>query len=207
MPLLTSSPLSSESKHMALIRLAEIDELTGIPREVAESGLAQYGQLLNTWRAIMNKPDMFAAYLPFLRQVAGPGVLDQKIKDTSALLVGCLNNDRYTASHRATSASKNGVSVDEMRAAVGQEWDAFDERTRLALQFTQELTLNPVTVPYEELPQAVSAETLAAVKRLFSDAELLELAMSVAMWNALARFHRVMGFELDMPEAPEGVNP
>ena len=47
---------------MALIRLAEIDELVGAPREVAESGQAQYGQLLNTWRAIMNKPDMFGAY-------------------------------------------------------------------------------------------------------------------------------------------------
>lgn len=192
---------------MALIRLAEIDELTGTPRDVAESGLAQYGQLLNTWRAIMNKPDMFAAYLPFLRQVAGPGVLDQKIKDTSALLVGYLNHDQYTASHRATSASKNGVTDDEMRAAVGGQWSNFDERTRAAIRFTHELTVNPVTVAYKELPQAVSAETLADVKRLFTDAELLELAMSVAMWNALARFHRVMGFELDMPEAPEGVNP
>ncbi len=192
---------------MALIRLVEIDELTGIPREVAESGLAQYGTLLNTWKAIMNKPDMFAAYLPFLRQVAGPGALDQKIKDTSALLVGYLNNDRYTVSHRATSAGKNGVSADEMRAAVGSEWDGFDERMRAALMFTRELTLNPPTVSYEALPQAVSAETLTAVTQHFSDPELLELAMSVSMWNALARFHRVMGFELDMPEAPEGVNP
>lgn len=207
MPLLTSSLLNSESKVMALIRLADIDELTGTPRDVAESGLAQYGQLLNTWRAIMNKPDMFAAYLPFLRQVAGPGVLDQKIKDTSALYVGYLNHDPYTVSHRATSASKNGVGDEAMRAAVGGEWDAFDERTRVALEFTRELTLNPQNREFADLPNAVSPDTLASVKSLFTDEEVLELAMSVAVWNALARFHRVMGFDSDMPDAPEGVNP
>ena len=91
---------------MALIRLAELEELDGTPREVAESGLAQYGQLLNTWRAIMNKPDLFGAYLPFLRQVAGPGVLDMKIKDLSAMYVGYLNHCRYTVSHRSTSGLK-----------------------------------------------------------------------------------------------------
>lgn len=29
--------------------------------------------------------------------------------------------------------------------------------------------------------------------------------MSVSVWNALSRFHRVMLFDLDMPEAPEAV--
>ena len=41
---------------MALIPLANIDDLNGTPREVAESGQAQYGRVLNTWAAIMNKP-------------------------------------------------------------------------------------------------------------------------------------------------------
>lgn len=192
---------------MALIRLAEIDELEGAPREVAESGQAQYGQLLNTWRAIMNKPDMFGAYLPFLRQVAGPGALDMKIKDLSALYVGYLNHCRYTASHRSTSGLKNGVTAEEMVSAVAGDWSAFDDRTRVALEFTRELTLNPQSVSFGDLPQAITPAIVTSVKSLFTDVEILELSMSVSVWNALSRFHRVMGFELDMPEAPEGVNP
>jgi len=31
--------------------------------------------------------------------------------------------------------------------------------------------------------------------------------MTVSVWNSIARFHRVMNFELDMPAAPEGVEP
>jgi alkylhydroperoxidase family enzyme len=192
---------------MAYIRLVEIDELEGVPREVAESGQAQYGKVLETWKAIMNKPDMFATYLPFLRHVAGPGELDGQLKDACALYVGYLNHCRYTASHRATSAAAKGVSEDEMRAIVGEHWDALPANWRAALELTRELTLNPQTVTYEEMPQAATPSTLAAVKEHFTDVEILELAMTIAMWNALSRFHRVMDFDLDMPEAPEGVKP
>ena len=192
---------------MALIRLAEIDELEGTPREVAESGQAQYGKVLETWKAIMNKPDMFATYLPFLRTVAGPGVMDAQLKDACALYVGYLNHCRYTVSHRATSAAAKGVTDEQMRDIVNAEWTEMPENWRAALELTRELTLNPQNETYGELPQAAHPETLAAVKKHFTDVEILELAMTIAMWNALARFHRVMDFDLDMPEAPEGVKP
>ncbi len=192
---------------MALIRLAQIDELEGTPREVAESGQAQYGKVLETWKAIMNKPDMFATYLPFLRTVAGPGVMDAQLKDACALYVGFLNHCRYTVSHRVTSAAAKGVSDEQMRDIVNAEWTEMPENWRAALELTRELTLNPQNETFGDLPQAAQPETLAEVKKHFTDVEVLELAMTIAMWNALARFHRVMDFDLDMPEAPEGVKP
>ncbi|MDH6207103.1 alkylhydroperoxidase family enzyme [Aurantimicrobium minutum] len=192
---------------MALIKLVDPDTLEGTPREVAESGIAQYGKALNTWQAIMNKPDLFAAYLPFLRQVAGPGALDGELKDLSALYVGYLNNCRYTASHRFTSARAKGVSDDQMRAVVHEEWSGLSDKYQVALKFTKAITLLPTLLPHSEEPQIADEKLLAELKTHFSDQEILELTMSISVWNALARFHRVMGFELDMPEAPEGVNP
>ena len=192
---------------MAYIRLAEIYELEGAAREVAESGQAQYGKVLETWKAIMNKPDMFATYLPFLRTVAGPGVMDAQLKDACALYVGFLNHCNYTVSHRATSAAAKGVTDDEMRAIVGGRWDAMPANWHAALELTRELTLNPQNETYADLPQAATLGTLAEAKKHFNDVELLELCMTIAMWNALSRFHRVMDFDLDMPDAPEGVKP
>lgn len=191
---------------MALIPLANIDDLNGTPREVAESGQAQYGRVLNTWAAIMNKPDLFAAYLPFLRQVAGPGELDAETKDLSALLVASLNHCRYSLSHRATSASKNGVSDELMRQVVSGEWDWLEQRLRTALELTRELTLLPPQATYTDLPYGVDPELRARVSAQFSAVEILELTFSISVWNALTRFHRVMGFELDMPLPPEGVD-
>lgn len=192
---------------MALIKLVDPKTLEGVPREVAESGIAQYGQALNTWQAIMNKPDMFAAYLPFLRQVAGPGVLDGQLKDLSALYVGYLNNCQYTASHRSTSARAKGISDDVMREVVSGKWSGLTVKEQLALEYTKVLTLQPSQLGYYREPQIAPPELLAQLKDHFTDVEILELTMSISVWNALSRFHRVMGFELDMPEAPEGVNP
>lgn len=190
---------------MSLIPLVDIDALEGHPREVAESGQAQYGTVLNTWAAIMNKPDLFAAYLPFLRQVAGPGELDLATKDLSALLVASLNNCRYSLSHRSTSAAKNGVSEDDMRKVVTGDWADFSPRMQLALEVTRELTLLPPEKSYDERPFAIDPDLRDRLKEEFSDVEILELTFSISVWNALSRFHRVMGFELDMPEPPEGV--
>lgn len=192
---------------MALIQLVDPQTLEGKPREVTESGIEQYGQALNTWRAIMNKPDLFAAYLPFLRQIAGPGELDGELKDLSALYVSYLNHCQYTASHRSTSARAKGVTDDTMRDVVSEQWDALPERTRLALQLSKELTLMPNERSFTEAPQIVDAELISKLKLNFTEVELLELTMSISVWNALSRFHRVMGFDLDMPIAPEGVNP
>jgi alkylhydroperoxidase family enzyme len=192
---------------MALIRLAEIYELEGAAREVAESGQAQYGKVLETWKAIMNKPDMFATYLPFLRTVAGPGVMDAQLKDACALYVGFLNHCNYTVSHRATSAAAKGLRDEQMRDIVNADWDEMPAKWRAALELTRELTLNPQNETYADLPQAATLGTLAEAKKHFNDVELLELCMTIAMWNALSRFHRVMDFDLDMPDAPEGVKP
>lgn len=192
---------------MSLIKLVEIEELEGTPREVAESGKAQYGQVLNTWKAIMNRPDMFAAYLPFLRQVAGPGALDAQLKDLIALYVSYLNHCCYSVSHRSTSARAKGVTDELMQTIVAEDWSSFDERLQVSLAFAKELTILPTVTEYSELPQSAHPETLAGIRRLFSDEEILELTMTIAMWNALARFHRVMDFDLDMPAGPEGVNP
>jgi alkylhydroperoxidase family enzyme len=50
----------------------------------------------------------------------------------------------------------------------------------------------------------VSKQTISRVEQHFGDAEIVELAMSVSMWNLLSRFLRVMDFELDMePPPPE----
>lgn len=192
---------------MAWVELLGINDVDGPAREMAESGEAQYGQVLNTWAAILNRPEIFSAYLPFLRSVAGPGTLDPKLKDISAFLVGVLNNCRYTVSHRAASAQRNGVDDATLQAVAAGQWSDFDDTTRAVLRFTEQLTTLPSVVTYAETPLVVDQSTLDEIAAVLTDAQRVELTMSVSVWNALARFHRVMGFELDMPEPPHGTDP
>lgn len=100
------------------------------------------------------------------------------------------------------SSRRQGIPEEDLIGLADPSTHAFSEQERAALAFAEELTLRVDDVPYAEAPQGVVRETLDAVKRHFSDAEIVDLAFSVALWNALARFHRVMGFDLDMPPPP-----
>lgn len=189
-----------------LVRLVELEELKGADREAAESGLAQYGQLLQTWRAIMQRPGLYSAYLPFLRQVAGPGSLPAGLKEASALLVGHLNQCRYTLSHRSVAALAAGLTAADLVTVVSGEWGEFDEPMQIALEATRQITLDPPNSPYSSEPAVLSPETRSRLKAHFSDEQIVELVMSISIWNGLARFHRTMEFTLDMPPAPDGVD-
>ncbi len=191
---------------MALVRLVELEEVPPTVQEVFRSGEEQYGQALNTWRAIAHNPSIFEAYLPYVRAIFAPAALDQRTKELASLRVGILNHCRYTVSHRADSSRKFGIPDEDIVGLLDPPNHNFSDAERAALAFTQELTTEMDKVSYSENRQAVSEVTLMRLKKHFSDAEISELCVTIGLWNALSRFHRVMDFDLDMPTPPEALD-
>jgi alkylhydroperoxidase family enzyme len=187
---------------MTLVKLLNLQDLPDDVKPIAQSGEKQYGKLLLTWRAMFNTPKIFNTYLPFLRTVAGPGVTDQNLKDISALYVGVLNNCKYTMIHRYNAAKKNGADEDCIKNVVLRDWSSLDSKSVAILKLAETVTLNPPLMTYSDSHDLLTEELRNELTNCFSDAELTEYVMSLAIWNALARFHRVMNFEMDMPDAP-----
>lgn len=188
----------------ALVRLLERAEAPPEVQAVFDAGEAQYGRLLNTWRALAHRPEIFVAYFPYLRSIIGPGALEQRIKELVEVEVAVLNRCRYTVSHRLRSARAAGVPDDDLLALARGELDRFSERERTAIEYARELTLNPPAVPYAERPGAIDSALADRLRERFDDAELVELTAAIGLWNALARFHRALELPLDMdPPPPE----
>ncbi|MET8413064.1 carboxymuconolactone decarboxylase family protein, partial [Streptomyces sp. NPDC005195] len=190
---------------MSLVPILASDQFSSVDQPALAQGVNMYGDVLNTWAGIGNSPGLLAKYLPFLGQLNGPGALEQRIKELVAVRIAVLNHCRYTASHRCTSALAKGVELDELAAVASGELKGFTEQERLALQLAEEMTVALPKAPVESSPTGVSASVRDDVQRMFDAPELVELVMCISMWNALSRFHRVMAFELDMPEAPAPV--
>jgi uncharacterized peroxidase-related enzyme len=188
-----------------LVALVSKEEATPEVRELFEAGEAVYGRVLNTWHALAQRPEIFIAYMPYLRSIVGPGALDQRLKELVEVRTAVLNRCRYSASHRVRSARAAGVSEEDVVAVARGELSRFSEREQLALELTEELTLRPTQVSYADAPQLVQSATLERLRASFTDPEIVELVATIAIWNALARFHRVMGFELDMDAPPPAV--
>ncbi|MBB5166305.1 carboxymuconolactone decarboxylase family protein [Mycobacterium sp. AZCC_0083] len=191
---------------MTLVPLLESKEFSEADHHALALGEKAYGMVLNTWAAIGNSPGLFAAYLPFLRQLNGPGELDVRIKDLAAVRVAVLNHCRYTTSHRCKSAQANGVTADELTALARGDFARFTARERIALELAGEMTATIPVTTYDQSATGVSAPILEVARTSFGPGELVELTMGISLWNALSRFHRVMAFELDMPVPPAGVD-
>ncbi|QWF20498.1 carboxymuconolactone decarboxylase family protein [Nocardioides sp. LMS-CY] len=191
---------------MALIPLKTKEQVDPVDLPLLESGEAAFGTLLNTWLAIAASPGMLSTYLPFVRSVSGPGHLDQRIKELTAVYVAVLNHCRYTTSHRCYSAQAKGITADDLARVASGKHDDFTDRERLGLELTRSLTVDVPVVGIATSTTGVDPQLLARVKSAFEPAELVELTMSVSLWNALSRFHRVMGLELDLGEPPAAVD-
>lgn len=189
---------------MPKVRMVDREEVPPSTQAIFDEGEAKYGKVLDAWRVIAHSPQVFEAYLPFTQAVFGPGELDARAKQLSALRVTLLNHCRYSLSHRVAAARKQGMSDEDLIAVaqLGESRDHFTDEELAALDFTDELTTRVDDVTYQEDPLGVSAGTMERVLNHFSEREIVELTMSVGLWNLLTRFLRVMDFDLDMPAPP-----
>jgi alkylhydroperoxidase family enzyme len=192
---------------VAWIELPAPEQARGATAEALAAGEARYGRVLEAWRAVSLVEGAFPAYLPYLSAVVGPGHVDVVVKDLAALRVAVLLDCRYTVSHRVASARRNGVDEADILGVADPAGHGYDEPVAAALALADELTLAPATVPYRDEPQAIGPETRARLEAVFDGPQLAELALSISLWNALTRFHRVMAFDLDMPEPPPELDP
>lgn len=191
---------------MAFIELVEKQGAPPEVLEVYEAGEAVYGQVLEAWKAIAHNPAILNGYLPYVRAVFGPGPLEQRTKDLVAVRICYLNQCLYSLSHRVFSARNQGIADEDLEGLADPGTHDFTAAEKAALAFAEELTTGPIAVGYAENPQVVSANTLAAVKVHFSDAQINDLAITVGLWNLLTRYHRVMDFDLDMPAPPAALD-
>ena len=191
---------------MALVPLPEKENMDPADLPAIETGLAAFGHMLHTWQAVANVPGLFSKYFPFLRTLTGPGTLDQRIKEITAVQVAILNHCRYTVSHRCFSAQGKGVTEEELVKIAANDLQSFSETERLALEFTRAVTLDVPAITAAESATGIDETLRERVKEAFEPEQLVELLMSIGLWNSISRFHRVLGLDMDLPEAPAEVD-
>jgi AhpD family alkylhydroperoxidase len=190
---------------VALVPLPDKENMDPADLPAIETGLAAFGHMLHTWRAVANVPGLFSKYFPYLRALTGPGPLDQRVKEITAVQVAILNHCRYTVCHRSFSALAKGVTEEELVKIAANDLESFSETERLALEFTRAVTLDVPAVTAAESATGIDETLRQRVKEAFEPEQLVELLMSISLWNAIARFHRVLDLDLDLPDAPAEV--
>jgi len=172
---------------MARISLITPETATPEVREIYETVLR--GKPGNVQQAIAHRPEMLKSFLPFYASVGRS--LDRKMYELIYLRVSFINGCHYCTQHHVSSSKRVGLTADDWAALKAGDYSRFSDKERAALTYVEKLT---------RTPQEIKQTDFDALKKHFSDAEIVDLHMLAGLANLTNRFTDPLGLEVEFPE-------
>jgi AhpD family alkylhydroperoxidase len=180
-PYLTDETVSPEGK-------AEWERM----RQARGSGPGHLYELLAHSPKLMSR---WAAFAETLRNIDRDGsvTLDDRSRELAIIQVARLTGADYEWSAHAPIAQRLGVSDEQIAALLRDDPAPFSPADRALLAYAAESTSNV----------DVRDATAAELKRHFDDRQVLELTMTIAFYNCVARV--LQGLAIDLEEGRTGI--
>lgn len=160
------------------IKMADPAALPFLAELEAKSGRANH-----FFRTMANRPKVLEGFVPLYGAIMGAGPLERRTKELAYLTVSYANGCVYCKTAHVASGRKAGITEAEMQAIEGEQDSAFSGAELAAVRYARELTRT-----------ADAKQTRAALREFFSDEQIAELTLVVAMANFTNRFNN--GLEL-----------
>ena len=174
---------------MARIRYIEKEDADGEVREIYEKRLK--GKPGNSQKALAHNPRLLQKFLSFFSSVGR--VVDRRIYELVYIRVSMINGANYCMQHHVAASRKIGLAEKDWQALRNLDTSSFTEKERVALAFAEKLTRSPADVGDKDF---------TALREHFSEDEIVDLDMTVALANLTNRFTGPFGLELEMEEVP-----
>lgn len=146
-----------------------------------------WGKPVNLYRALGNHPALTAAWTEFANAIRHDSRTPRALRELMILRTAQIARSEYEWAHHLRMARKAEVSEAKITALAGwRASNAFDARERTALALTEAVMACNVT-----------NEIHAEVKKHFSDAEFVELSLTVGFYAMVSRMLDAMRVEMD----------
>lgn len=144
------------------------------------------GRVPNFYRTISHAPWLAMLLLPFNAAVQRqwPGSrLSGRVKELVVIKTSHVNGCRYCYAHNTALGQAAGITDDEIAEICTDDYlqsKTLSEAEKAAVQWAEAVTLNTA---------AKRDDLFETMKRLFTDAEIVELTMVSAMFNMINRLN------------------
>ena len=160
---------------MARISLIEADNHPELGELIGRIRSGRRGRLLNVYKLLLHAPALATTWFEHLNAVRWKTELVGRLREIMIIRVARLNGIEYVLQqHVPALALAEGLTVAECDALT--DWHNspfFDQRERAALAFADEMTRGV----------RVSDETFGALRRHFSERQIVELAVLIGTYN------------------------
>jgi alkylhydroperoxidase family enzyme len=170
------------------------DDATAGPPEVVDAIRARRagGKLLNLDRMLLHSPAFAQGWNAMFGAIRGRLALPARLRELAIMSIGAINRAEYEwRQHEREFLTAGGTKaqLDALRdpAAALADSAHFDEAERATLALTHEMTTKV----------AVSDATMRRVRAVLPDAQVVELAGTIAGYNMVSRFVVATGVEME----------
>ena len=173
---------------MARVKILEKDEVSPEFRERFQKMEEGGHRVLNLFKVMAHSPQVGRRFLGLGTAILMQGVLPPTLRELAILRVGQINKANYEWTQHVPIALRSGVRQEQIDALPDWEKSAeFDEKEKAILRYTDEETLNI----------RVGDKTFAAVQKIFSEEEIVELTTTIGYYGMVCRILEALQVELE----------
>ena len=169
---------------MARISLVQAENAPPEVQEIYEKVLR--GKPGNVQKALAHRPEALKHFLAFYGSVGK--ALDRKLYELIYIRVSVLNGCNYCLQHHLASSKRVGLTPEDWTALKHGNCSRFSEKELAALTYAEKLTRSS---------RDITDTDVAALKKYFSDAEIVDLHLLVGLANLTNRVTDPLGLELE----------
>ena len=183
---------------MARVAMIPPDSSDSAVRKVYDHVLKQWGRISNFSQVLAHQPAALMGWaLPNDAIRLGNVKADPdyvKIQQLVIIKTSALNRSAYCMSHNVPLGKKVGLSEAQINAAQGKDFMAspdLDDCQKAAVRWAEAVT---------QMTARDDDEAFAAMKRHFTEKQIVELTVFCGMWNYSNRLCEALHVDLERPD-------
>ena len=173
-------------------------EAEGVAKDIIGGSNLLLGRTSNLVRILANHTPFlgrwFLGLVAAVRQPNVGAVSDVRLRNIATIKTSMVNECKYCATHTSIYGEALGLTQPQLEALQSDAYQSsplFDEREKAVIAWAEAVTLN--TAKRDNV-------LWKTMRRLFTDAEIVEITMASAMFNMINRLNDTFCTELETTE-------
>jgi alkylhydroperoxidase family enzyme len=183
---------------VARVKMIKPEEADAAAREVYDGVLKQWGRISNFSQVLAHQPAALAGWMLPNQSIRLDNVKSDpdyvKIQQLVIIKTSALNQSAYCMSHNVPLGRKVGLSDAQIAAAQSDDYmrsGDLDDRQKAAIRWADAVT---------RMTARDDDEAFAAMRRHFSEKQIVELTVFCGMWNYSNRLCEALHVDLERPD-------
>jgi|TARA_B100002003_G_C14039575_1_gene500984 uncharacterized peroxidase-related enzyme len=173
---------------MPRVREIEIDEVPEDARPIYQRFATDYGPFLNQVKIFAHRPPALRHIMGLLLELADEAVLPKRYLEIALVVVSKLNECEYCVAHHAPRLMDLGLSAAAAAEILADQVPGFDEVDMLVRDYAVQVT---------DTPGRIRDAMHKRLHQHFSEEQIVELTLRIALCGFFNRFNDAMGIEME----------